>query len=91
MKTPTPKTPNTIIDGRHVIDLLLVFVFISLTGGPLSYFHTISQFYAFTCSQNIADVPGENLVQLVDEHEHVAVLFYSSLDKSTKKVKMVIK
>ena len=34
----------------------------------------------------LSDVPGESLVQLVDEHEHVAVLFYSSLDKNTKKV-----
>ena len=50
-------------------------------GGPLSHFH------AFTLSLvHIADVAGENLVHLVDEHEHVAVLFYNSLDKSTKKV-----
>ena len=34
----------------------------------------------------IDDVPGENLVHLVDEHEHVAVLFYDKLDKTTKKV-----
>ena len=72
------------------------FVFISLTSGPLSHiilYNTfrISKFYAFTFSQNIADVPGENLVQLVDEHEHVAVLFYTSLDKGTKKVRMAIK
>ena len=36
--------------------------------------------------ETFTDVPGETLVQLVDEHEHVAVLFYSSLDKNTKKV-----
>ena len=34
----------------------------------------------------IADVPGETLVHLVDEHEHVAVLFYDKLDKKTKKI-----
>merc|ERR1711962_1321462 len=33
----------------------------------------------------IDDVPGDSLVHLVDEHEHVAVLFYNSLDKQTKK------
>eukprot|EP00092_Neocalanus_flemingeri_P058940 GFUD01070340.1.p1 GENE.GFUD01070340.1~~GFUD01070340.1.p1 ORF type:complete len:2430 (-),score=751.56 GFUD01070340.1:121-7410(-) len=34
----------------------------------------------------IDDVPGETLVHIVDEHEHVAVLFYDQLDKKTKKV-----
>ena len=27
------------------------------------------------------------MVHLVDEHEHVAVLFYDNLDKNTRKVK----
>jgi hypothetical protein len=31
-------------------------------------------------------VDGQGLVHLVDEHEHVAVLFYAKLDKATKKV-----
>ena len=34
----------------------------------------------------IDDVPGESLVHIVDEHEHVVVLFYEKLDKKTKKV-----
>ena len=33
----------------------------------------------------IDEVPGETLVHIVDEHEHVAVLFYDKLDKKTKK------
>ena len=33
----------------------------------------------------INDVTEEELVQIVDEHEHVAVLFYDKLDKKTKK------
>ena len=50
-----------------------------------------SHFHDFTLSLvHVADVAGENLVHLVDEHEHVAVLFYNSLDKSTKKVRVVI-
>ena len=49
-------------------------------------------FHTFTLSLvHVADVAGENLVHLVDEHEHVAVLFYNSLDKSTKKVRVVMK
>ena len=34
----------------------------------------------------INDVTGEELVQIVDEHEHVAILFYEKLDKKTQKV-----
>ena len=34
----------------------------------------------------INDVSGEELIQIVDEHEHVAVLFYGNLDKKTQKV-----
>jgi hypothetical protein len=34
----------------------------------------------------VKDVDGQALVHLVDEHEHVAVLFYTQLDKTTKKV-----
>ena len=34
----------------------------------------------------IDDVPGDTLVHIVDEHEHVAVLFYDKMDKKTKKV-----
>ena len=33
----------------------------------------------------IDDVDEDGLHQVLDEHEHVAVLFYSSLDKLTKK------
>ena len=33
----------------------------------------------------IEEVAGEELTQLVDEHEHVAVLFYEKMDKATKK------
>ena len=33
----------------------------------------------------IEDVDEEGLHQILDEHEHVAVLFYSSLDRLTKK------
>ena len=33
----------------------------------------------------INDVDEAVLHQLLDEHEHVAVLFYASLDKATKK------
>ena len=34
----------------------------------------------------INDVSGEELVHIVDEHEHVAILFYERLDKKTQKV-----
>ena len=34
----------------------------------------------------INDVTGEEVVQIVDEHEHVAILFYEKLDKKTQKV-----
>ena len=34
----------------------------------------------------INDVSGEELVHIVDEHEHVAILFYGNLDKKTQKV-----
>ena len=34
----------------------------------------------------INDVSGEELVHIVDEHEHVAILFYEKLDKKTQKV-----
>ena len=35
---------------------------------------------------DVQDVDRQGLVHLVDEHEHVAVLFYANLDKTTKKV-----
>ena len=34
----------------------------------------------------INDATGEELVQIIDEHQHVAVLFYEKLDKKTQKV-----
>ena len=34
----------------------------------------------------INDVTGEELVHIIDEHEHVAILFYDKLDKKTQKV-----
>ena len=34
----------------------------------------------------INDVTGEELVQIIDEHQHVAVLFYEKLDKKTQRV-----
>ena len=34
----------------------------------------------------INNVSGEELVQIVDEHEHVTILFYEKLDKKTQKV-----
>ena len=34
----------------------------------------------------INDATGEELIQIIDEHQHVAVLFYEKLDKKTQKV-----
>ena len=34
----------------------------------------------------INDATGEELVQIIDEHQHVAVLFYDKLDKKTQRV-----
>ena len=36
----------------------------------------------------INDVTAEELVHIVDEHEHVAILFYEKMDKRTQKVHM---
>ena len=34
----------------------------------------------------IEDVTGEQLTHLLDEHEHVAVVFYDTLDKKVRKI-----
>ena len=34
----------------------------------------------------INDATGEELIQIIDEHQHVAVLFYEKLDKKTQRV-----
>ena len=36
----------------------------------------------------INDVTEEELVHIVDEHEHVAILFYEKMDKRTQKALM---
>ena len=36
----------------------------------------------------INDITAEELEHIVDEHEHVAILFYEKMDKRTQKVHM---
>ena len=74
--------------STYIASLLLLFALISSTE-PQDATKKIGKIKAptpKTPNTIINDATGEELVHIIDEHQHVAVLFYEKLDKKTQKV-----
>ena len=72
-----------------MVTLILVLCLLTNPASPTDPAKKIGKIkppVAKTPNTIINDATGEQLEQITDEHEHVAVLFYEKLDKKTQKV-----